>query len=187
MTGWSAAGLVLWLLLSAASMTVWVPWWQPGKALLGQAPVLLLTLGVVLLGTGGVALLGAVGDPLSPPWSWLAVGLGGLAALLTGGAVVFCLLALVDATAPNVASARVQRVVLQGGAWVGSLERLALFGTVLAGWPEGVVAIVAVKAFARYPELRLGPVSGAVERFIIGTFASLIWAALCVGVTTIYL
>lgn len=187
MTGWAAAGLALWLVLSAASIPVWLPWWQPARALLGRASVLLVILAVELVATAGVALLGALGGPLSVPWSWFAVGLGGLAALLTGGAVVFSLLALVDATAPPVASARVQRVVLRGGAWIGSLERLALFGTVLAGWPEGVVAIVAVKAFARYPELKLGQASGAVEKFIIGTFASLGWAGLCVGVTTVYL
>lgn len=187
MTGWAVAGLVLWLVLSAASVTVWLPWWQPGRAWLGRASVLLLILGVELVVTGGVALLGALGGPLSAPWSWFAVGLGGLGALLTGGAVVFSLLGLVDATAPAVATARVQRVVLRGGAWIGSLERLALFGTLFAGWPEGIVAIVALKAFARYPELKLGQASGAVERFIIGSFASLSWAALCVGVTTAYL
>lgn len=57
--------------------------------------------------------------------------------------------------------------------------------TVVAGWPEGVVAIVAVKAFARYPELQAGQSSGATERFIIGTFTSLGWAAACAGVALV--
>ena len=76
--------------------------------------------------------------------------------------------------------------MLRGGAWIGALERLATLGTLLAGWPEGLVAIVAVKAFARYPELSTGQATGAIERFIIGTFTSLGWAAVCAGIATIF-
>ena len=59
--------------------------------------------------------------------------------------------------------------------------RLALLGTLVVGWPEGLAVIVAVKGLARYPELRMasGTGTGANERFIIGTFASLGWAATC--------
>ena len=96
--------------------------------------------------------------------------------MLGGGAVVLSIFGLVDASSRS-GSARVQRTILRGGAWIGALERLAMLATILAGWPEGILGIVTIKAFARYPELKTGQGSGATERFIIGTFASLGWAA----------
>ncbi|SDQ46402.1 hypothetical protein [Quadrisphaera sp. DSM 44207] len=68
--------------------------------------------------------------------------------------------------------------VLRGGAVIGVLERLAVAGALLAGAAEGVALVVAVKALGRYPELRA---AGASERFIIGTLASLLWAAAAAG------
>jgi F0F1-type ATP synthase membrane subunit c/vacuolar-type H+-ATPase subunit K len=68
--------------------------------------------------------------------------------------------------------------VLRGGAWIGALERLAVTATLIAGWPEGIAVVLAVKGLARYPELR-SPGAGASERFIIGTFTSVLWAAAC--------
>lgn len=65
--------------------------------------------------------------------------------------------------------------VLGNGAWIGLLERLAITGTILAGYPEGVAVVVAVKALGRLPELREHPVAG--ERFVVGSLASLVWAA----------
>ena len=141
---------------------------------------------VVALGllTGLVALFAALGPPTGPPWSWLSVGVGAVAALLSGGAVTYCVLALADRSArPGVV--RAQQTVLRGGAWIGALERLGMLVVVLTGWPEGVAAIVAVKAFARYPELKAGQASGATERFIIGTFVSLGWAAACAGIVLV--
>lgn len=70
--------------------------------------------------------------------------------------------------------------VLRGGAWIGILERAAIAVSLLAGVHEGVAIVIAIKGLARYPELR---VPGASERFIIGTFASLLWAAATAGVT----
>jgi hypothetical protein len=70
--------------------------------------------------------------------------------------------------------------VLRGGAWIGALERAAVFGTLVAGWPEGVAVVLAVKGVGRYQEL--GGAEGASERFIIGTFASVLWAVACAGV-----
>ena len=125
-----------------------------------------------------------------PPSPWPDPGAGSascsaaLVVVLGGGAVTTCVLGLASAAAPT--TARVQRDVLRGGAWIGALERLALLGTLLAGWPEGLAAIIAVKGLARYPELRTlsGADTGAGERFIIGTFASLGWAAGCAWVLT---
>ena len=69
------------------------------------------------------------------------------------------------------------QIVLRGGTWIGVLERIAVTGSLLAGVPEGVAVVVAVKGLGRYPELRENP--GASERFVIGTLASLLWSALC--------
>lgn len=80
--------------------------------------------------------------------------------------------------------------VLRGGTWIGILERLAITGAVLAGVPEAVAVIIAIKGLGRYPELRAtdaeqrGP---AAERFIIGTLASYVWAALIGVVAALFL
>lgn len=63
---------------------------------------------------------------------------------------------------------------LRGGTWIGILERLAITGCLLAGYPAGIAVVVAVKGLGRYPELREHPVGA--ERFLIGTLASMIWA-----------
>jgi hypothetical protein len=178
--------LVLWLVLILASIWVWIPDRGRARPLTSRTPVLVAVVATEVVVTAVVALLAGLGPPLAPPASWFAVGLAGLAALLSGGAVAFALLALVDAFSAKTSGARVQRTVLRGGAWIGALERLALFGTVVAGWPEGIVAIVAVKAFARYPELKTGQATGAIERFIIGTFSSLGWAGVCAGMAMIF-
>lgn len=70
---------------------------------------------------------------------------------------------------------------LRGGTWIGLLERLAVFVSLMAAWPEGIAITLAVKGLARYPELR-ATTSGTAERFIIGTFTSVLWAAACAGV-----
>jgi hypothetical protein len=78
--------------------------------------------------------------------------------------------------------------VLRGGAWIGVLERLAVVGTLVAGWPEGLAVVLAVKGLGRYPELRAaedGARSGAAERFIIGTFTSVLWACACATVVVL--
>ncbi len=170
---------LVWLLLCGLSVLAWrAP--HHLRPRLTRPRALVAVLAVEVLGTGAVALLGASGSPLSPPWSWFAVVLGVTASLLCGGVVTRCVLALADAPS-RPEGARVQRIILRGGTWIGALERLAVTATVVAGWPEGLAAVVAVKAFARYPELKASPTTGAVERFIIGTFTSLGWAALCAG------
>lgn len=68
---------------------------------------------------------------------------------------------------------------LRGGTWIGILERLAITGSLVAGYPAGIAFVIAVKGLGRYPEIREHP--GTSERFVIGTFASMLWAVL-VGV-----
>ncbi|NKS74268.1 hypothetical protein GS966_15240 [Rhodococcus hoagii] len=68
---------------------------------------------------------------------------------------------------------------LRGGRVIGLLERTAVAVSVLAGWPEGIAIVLAVKGLARYPELREPHAS---EQFIIGTFTSVLWAIAVAGV-----
>ena len=79
--------------------------------------------------------------------------------------------------------------VLRGGAWIGYLERAAVAGTLLAGFPEGLALVLAVKGVGRYPELRDSGRDGrspdAPEEFIIGTLASLLWAAAATGTSAL--
>lgn len=69
---------------------------------------------------------------------------------------------------------------LKGGYWIGLLERAALFACVLSGFPAGIAVVLGVKGLGRYPELRT-PTGSKGELFIIGTFASMLWAALWAG------
>ena len=185
MNALGGTALGLWIALVAASAAVWWMTERSTRPVLARTSLLVGIVSAEVLITGAVALLAALGGPLGRPWSWLAGSVAVAAAAVTGGTTTLTVLALADAsTRPG--TTRVQRTVLRGGAWIGALERLATIGTLLAGWPEGLVAIVAVKAFARYPELRTGQATGAIERFIIGTFTSLGWAAVCAGIATIF-
>jgi hypothetical protein len=64
-----------------------------------------------------------------------------------------------------------------------------VFATLAAGWPEGLAVVLALKGLGRYSELRGGtagaaglPATGGVaERFIIGTFSSVLWACAVAG------
>ncbi|KQR98623.1 hypothetical protein ASG12_09390 [Williamsia sp. Leaf354] len=67
---------------------------------------------------------------------------------------------------------------LRGGRLIGVLERTAVAAAVLAGWPEGIAVVLAVKGLARYPEIRA---AHAGEQFIIGTFGSVLWALAVAG------
>lgn len=117
---------------------------------------------------------------------------GALAAIAVGGpltvAVLHAAAARTDANEPGrheatrtepLGDAESAASVLRGGAWIGALERVAVLATLVAGWPEGLAVVLAVKGLGRYPELRH---PGAAERFIIGTFSSVLWAAACAAV-----
>jgi hypothetical protein len=162
---------------------------------------------LVLLGVtaAGGLLLTARGERLRPPWGaaalalllaiagvlgWAAdgaspgIGEGAvvaavLAAVLAGGPVATAVLRAADPAAAGVAGGPQDPDILRGGAWIGFLERAAVAATLLAGSAEGLVVVLAVKGLGRYAELRS---PAAAERFIIGTLASALWAAACVGV-----
>jgi hypothetical protein len=66
--------------------------------------------------------------------------------------------------------------VLRGGTTIGILERLAIAGAIVAGFPEAVAVVIAIKGVGRFSELAAPE---AKERFIIGTLASFVWACAC--------
>lgn len=81
-----------------------------------------------------------------------------------------------DITVGGAAAAEVPTVrILRGGAIIGVLERLAVCLAILAGQPVAIAYVVAIKGLGRFAELKETPV--AAERFIIGTLASMLWAA----------
>ncbi|MCW2844507.1 MAG: hypothetical protein JWN22_2423 [Nocardioides sp.] len=162
------AGLVAW---TPAGRRIWVP---PTVALLAAAALLAAVAGPVeVAGRGGHTLL---------------VVLAGLVAVVGGGPVTGRVFDLVDRDETPGRSMDRAGQVLRGGAWIGALERGAILASLVAGWPEGLAVVLAVKGLGRYPELRAaedGVRTGAAERFIIGTFASVLWACACAGVVVL--
>lgn len=65
--------------------------------------------------------------------------------------------------------------VLRGGLVIGMLERVGVVVAILCNQPVAIAYVVAIKGLGRYPELKDSPASS--ERFIIGTLASMLWAA----------
>ena len=104
----------------------------------------------------------------------VAVALAGSLAVVGGGPVTTLIFRLVDGRWPDPPDPPGR-----GGLWIGVLERLAVFVSLVAAFPAGVAIALAVKAVGRYPHLRT-PAAG--NRFVIGTFASVLWATACAGV-----
>ena len=63
---------------------------------------------------------------------------------------------------------------LRGGLVIGVLERIAVSVCVISGYATGIAVVVAIKGLARYGEFTS---PSQREQFIIGTLASLLWAA----------
>ncbi|HVH93516.1 MAG TPA: hypothetical protein VM688_01205, partial [Nocardioidaceae bacterium] len=111
-------------------------------------------------------------------------------AVLGGGPVTSTVLWLVDQGSTRPDTLTMAGEVLRGGAWIGVFERCAVFAALTSGWPEGLAVVLALKGLGRYSELKAGAptangetftTGGVVERFIIGTFASVLWASACAG------
>ncbi|MBM7050625.1 hypothetical protein [Rothia sp. ZJ1223] len=64
-----------------------------------------------------------------------------------------------------------------GGRLIGIFERLAVVMALVTSQTSLLAVIVAIKGLARYPDIESGHL--AAEKFIVGTFASLIWAGCC--------
>jgi hypothetical protein len=131
---------------------------------------------------GAAALLSWAGDPVSRGAAQAAAVLAAVIAVLGGGPVATAVLRSADPTSAATTGGPSDPQVLRGGAWIGVLERLALAGTLLAGWPEGLAVVLAVKGLGRFAELKA---PAAAERFILGTLASALWAVACVGVAVL--
>lgn len=175
---WGALVLVLLAFALACALAAW-----PAAGRKVWAPGALLT----LVATGAAA--AAPEDVLvdGHGLTTLLVVLGGLVAIAGGGPLTALVFDLVDRREPE-DTMRDAGAVLRGGAWIGALERGAIYATLVAGWPEGLAVVLAVKGLGRYPELRAaedGVRTGAAERFIIGTFASVLWACGCAGVVVL--
>ena len=107
--------------------------------------------------------------------------LAGILAVAGGGLVTTQVFSFVEDTD----RVREAGAVLRGGAWIGALERLAVYVALVAGWAPGLAIVLAVKGLGRYPELRNQEDTGVAERFIIGTFTSVLWAVACAGLATL--
>jgi hypothetical protein len=158
--GWSRLGRQIWTPASVALLAA-------------AAGVAAIPAEVTLDGRGGQAALAA---------------LAGALAVVGGGPVTARVFNLVDRGETPAQSMDRAGQVLRGGAWIGALERAAIFASLVGGWPEGLAVVLALKGLGRYPELRAaedGVRTGAAERFIIGTFTSVLWAAGCAGVVAL--
>jgi len=148
-------------------------------------------LGAVVAGATGLAAVATIFEPQVDGVEQDVLRLFALVLAVCGGAVVTtAAFDAIDASGRTDGTDRIVRAgeVLRGGAWIGALERLAIFATLAARWPEGIAVVLAVKGLGRYPELRHQETadgtsrpnaSGAAERFIIGTLVSMSWTAMC--------
>jgi F0F1-type ATP synthase membrane subunit c/vacuolar-type H+-ATPase subunit K len=174
------------LSLTAAALILAVLAWVPESGstleIVLSAVMLacLVTVGILLLAGDGVA------DWRERWWNVLLLLSGGLA-LTGGGPLTTSVLALVDRGNTRAQSTQQAGEVLRGGALIGALERTAIYAALVAGWPEGIAIVLAIKGLARYPELRSPEQPASVapqavaERFIIGTFTSVLFAVTCAG------
>ncbi|GAA2831180.1 hypothetical protein [Kribbella solani] len=171
----TAAGLIL-------AVLAWVP--KSGSTL----EIIISAVMLACLGAVGVLLLAEDGVAGWPErwWNVLLLLAGGLA-VTGGGPLTTSVLALADRRSTRAQSTQKAGEVLRGGALIGALERLAVYGALVSGWPEGIAVVLAIKGLARYPELRSPDQPASVtpqavaERFIIGTFTSVLWAVTCAG------
>lgn len=173
---WSALVLVLVAFALAGALAAWSP---AGRRLWAPVSLALLMASGLLVATAPELNLTERG-----PGTTLIV-LAGLLALAGGGPLTTLVFDLVDRREAREESLDRAGLVLRGGAWIGGLERIAVFAALAAGWPEGLAITLALKGLGRYPELRAaedGVRTGAAERFIIGTFTSVLWAAGCAAV-----
>lgn len=169
--------LLLLLLVAAAFATSLISWFRPSRYLtLASAIALVAAVIVAITPTPGSSMvLSIVTGALCLA---LAIVGGGPAAstvlqLATRGTSTFGVHGgiLLDGG---------RREVLRGGLTIGLLERAAIAGTLIAGFPEGIAIVVAIKGVGRFTELSDAE---AQERFIIGTFASVLWACAAASIS----
>lgn len=173
------------LVLAVVAAGLAVAWWWHGP----RTPRVATLVGAgTAAGALAAALVADAARRVGPaPWQhWLALGATGLLAVVGGGGITVAVLTVADQRAPREAPTDAAEA-LRGGAWIGFLERLGIFAALVAGYPSAVAVILAIKGLARYPELRAGPHAGIAERFIIGTFTSMLTAAGAAGIARLLL
>ena len=171
-----------WQIVALALVTLALVTAAAGAAT-DRSPRLLALLATGLLVVGGVtAALAATGDGPGHAGVTLVVAVTGLTAVVGGSLVTTQVFAAVDGRAPSPESVRRAGEVLRGGAWIGALERTAVYATLALGWPAGLAIVLGLKGLGRDPELRNQEHTGTAERFIIGTFTSVLWACGCAGI-----
>jgi hypothetical protein len=176
---WGALTLVLLGFATLCAVAAWLP---AGRRIWAPSSLALL------VAAGVVAAAPEVVDLEARAATALLVGVGALLAVAGGGPLTALVFDVVDRRELPTESLDRAGQVLRGGAWIGALERGAIYATLVAAWPEGLAIVLAVKGLGRYPELRAAERverSGAAERFIIGTFTSVLWACACAGVVTL--
>nr|WP_181310563.1 hypothetical protein [Nocardioides campestrisoli] len=172
----TTSGSVALLALVAALLVAGLGWWLRGSPWLAGGQL------VLLLGVGTIAALREPFASSPTGLQTLAIALSAVLAVGGGGPATTAVFRLVDGPgADRTGSMRRAAEVLRGGAWIGVLERTAIFSAVVSGWPEGIAISLALKGLGRYPELRNQERTGIAERFLIGTFVSVLWAAGCAG------
>lgn len=169
---------LIWSLLGAAVAVAVGGWFVTGRPrIVAAAAVSALAAAAAVIGTASAD--AAATDRVG---TLVVVSLAGLLAIAGGGPVTVAVFYLVDGRHPEAReSVRRAGETLRGGSWIGALERAGVFATLVAGWPEGAAVVLGLKGLGRYPELRSGDSPGAAERFIIGTFTSVLWAVACAG------
>jgi hypothetical protein len=148
-------------------------------ATVGGGPFAVLALRLATRGAsragvhGGILITtnGQPSTPVSPPES---PATGGLLRRLLGNRRTDPESTEHAPTEPAMGTSTVE--VLRGGTTIGVLERLAIAGAIIAGFPEAIAVVIAIKGVGRFSELAAAE---AKERFIIGTLASFVWACAC--------
>lgn len=195
----SAVAVVTVVLVCVLVVVAALGWVLPARRVAGRVASGVLVAGLAALGLLGL-LHGAVATPDGVVAAALLVDLF-VVAVAGGGPLTATVLSLVDRGAAGTAEGAHAEEVLRGGAWIGVFERAAVFATLAAGWPEGLAVVLALKGLGRYSELRAdaapaaggSPVAGGspptarpatggvAERFLVGSFASMLWAVACAG------
>ncbi len=171
------AQVIVPVLLAAAGLLAVVGWAS------GKHRALLSVVCLALVGAAGIVAAFAEGALDDHGGRTLVVAVACLAAVAGGGLLTPQVFALVDRDSQRAATSVTSAgSVLRGGAWIGALERVAVFATLVAGWPAGLAVVLGLKGLGRYPELRNQEHTATAERFIIGTFTSVLWAAACAAI-----
>ena len=185
-----AAGAMLLVLLGAGLVAAGWGWTRAGSRVWTPVALVLLVLALVWAGASDLVLAGGAARTV-------LVGLAVALAVAGGGPATTLVFEAVDRgdragraegeddRAEGGDDLEAAGALLRGGAWIGALERGAVVATLVAGWPEGLAVVLALKGLGRYPELRNAGTGAVAERFIIGTFTSVLWAAACAAVVVL--